>query len=101
MCAALRLSPREAREQDPIDVHDILEYRAARAAVDAFNAKDKAQAFAQLQHNPHLLELLARMHRAQQGLALSPDEGGAGRLRAEGGAVFEEYYSGQVAADED
>lgn len=48
----------------------MLDYRAAAAAVELFNSKDKAVAFDLLARNPQLTEVLAKMTRAQQGLAL-------------------------------
>ena len=71
-------------------VEAVLEYRAAGDAVEAFNEPDKARGFEKLSGQPHLLDVLARMHRAQVGLDL---ETGAETLQAEGMAIAEEYRS--------
>lgn len=64
-------------------MHRVLEYRAAQAAVDTFNQKDRKAAFKRLESNPGLAEILARMQRAQMGAPLD----GEG-LAAEGAEVF-------------
>jgi len=52
----------------------VLDYRTAVAARDAFNAKDRQQAFNTLSENPQLLEMLSKMHRAQMGAPLTVPE---------------------------
>lgn len=69
-CEAFSCTPAEARKQDFALVTGVLDYRTAIAARDAFKMKDRKQAFEVLSENPHLLEMLSKMHRAQSGLPL-------------------------------
>lgn len=75
----------------------ILDYRAAVAARDAFNAKDKKRAFETLSENPQLLEMLSKMHRAQIGLPLNvPDK----QARQEGTRVAEAHRAAEDEGEE-
>jgi hypothetical protein len=59
-----------ALAQDAELTSAILEYRAARSALELINSPDKTRAFRLLSENEGVLRLLARMHRAQSGLPL-------------------------------
>lgn len=87
VCEAFACTPAEALAQDWGLVQAILDYRAALAARDAFNHKDKAQGFEVLTRNPRLLEVLAMMSRAQRGESLTRNLD----ARREGAAVAAEY----------
>lgn len=73
----------------------VLDYRSAERAKEAFNRQDKEQGFEELQDNPHLLNVLAWMRRAQDGRDLdtgklhATDE--VGDLTKEGLAIADEY----------
>lgn len=70
MCEAFGCTPDAALRQDAMLVEEIIEYRAARTARDLFNAPNKRWGFDQLAAHPALIELLARMRRAQAGAPL-------------------------------
>ena len=59
-----------ALDQDYMLTTAVLDYRSARDAVRVFNGPDKKNAFTTLSKNPHLVEMLARMSRAQTGRPL-------------------------------
>jgi len=82
----------EAERQDWAKVRAVLDYRAAETAVELFNSKDKAAALDILARNPHLTDVLAKMTRAQQGLALD-----GGDAQRDGLAAAEAY---RVEVDE-
>jgi len=83
ICEAFGCTPSQALSEDWDTVHRVLEYRAAQAAVDTFNQKDRKTAFKRLEQNPGLAEILARMQRAQMGAPLAGAD-----LAAEGADVF-------------
>ena len=68
------------------EVIAILDYRAAVQAKEIFNGPDKAKAFEQLKQHPRLLEVLAKMRRAQDGRPLAGP-----RLSEEGAAIAKQY----------
>ena len=88
ICEVFGCTPGEAAAQDMSLVQGVIDYRNARLAVDVFNGPDKAEAFKTLQENPHLVQALAYMRRAQNGspLAAAPEE-----LMQEGLEVAELY----------
>ena len=95
VCESFHCTPEEANRQDWPTVRAVLDYRAAEMAVELFNSKDKAAAFDALRSNPQLTEVLAKMTRAQQGVAL---EGGDAQRDAMATA---EAYRVEPPEDED
>lgn len=93
MCEAFGCTPDVAAAQDMTLVMAVLNYRAAVQARDVFNGPDKAKAFDQLKRQPHLMEVLAKMQRAQEGRPLS-----GGSLAEEGMAVADAH---RVPPEED
>jgi hypothetical protein len=67
VCEAFGIAPLEAERQDWGLVKAILDYRNAKWAVESFNDLEHGQAI--MQRNPHLMELLRDMVRAQLGSA--------------------------------
>ena len=80
VCEAFGIPPGPgvtATDQDYALTVAVLDYRACRAAVDAFNGPDKGRSFEVIREHPHLLRVLAWMKRAQDGRPLDdPDDGG-------------------------
>jgi hypothetical protein len=93
VCEAFGCTPDEALRQDWGLVTAIFDYRAANQAVKSFNDKD---GFTVLERNPQLIEVLARMARAQRGEPL--DAPGAAD---EGKAIAQRYMAEQGEADGD
>lgn len=69
ICEAFGCTPREAEQQDPALVREVLEYRLAKAAIEAFNSGRRG--IQVMQANPAMQELLLELHRAQTGTAMS------------------------------
>ena len=61
ICAVFGCTPREAELQDADLVFGVLDYRAAEAAVEAFNLPDKSKSFETLRDNPGLVRALRAM----------------------------------------
>lgn len=95
ICESFGCTPSQALAEDWDTVHRVLEYRAAAAAVETFTQRDRAGAVARLQQHPGLLEMLARMQRAQTGRPLH-----GGDLRQEGAGVFDAHVPEQQVEDE-
>jgi hypothetical protein len=75
-------TPAEALQQDYTLVQSVMDWRAARRAVDLFDASDGLE---QLHKSPGLLTILAMMQRAQDGRDLY-----GGDLEGEGKLVIPE-----------
>ena len=72
VCEAFNCTPDVAERQDWALVQAILDYRAARLAVDLMN--DGSRGYEQLVKRPELQDILLRMHRAQQGDQVTYDD---------------------------
>jgi hypothetical protein len=70
ICEAFGCTPAEALRQDWHLVEAVLDYRAARAAIDVMNGPEASRSFETLKRNPRLVEVLSMMARAQRGLPL-------------------------------
>lgn len=70
ICEAFDCTPLEAEKQDPRIVDAVLDYRASVQAKEIFNGPNKQEAFKTLKQNPYLMQVLAKMARAQRGLPL-------------------------------
>lgn len=95
VCEAFHCTVEEAERQDWTKVRAVLDYRSAETAVELFNSKDKSASFDVLARNPQLTEVLAKMTRAQQGVALD-----AGDDLRDGMAAAEAYRV-EPSEDED
>ncbi len=67
VCEVFGCPPEEAERQDWQQVHQILEYRLARRAVEVFNSG--AKGIDTMAEHPELMNILLAMHRAQGGAA--------------------------------
>lgn len=72
VCEAFGCTPDIAERQHQPTVHRILEYRAARQAVDLFNGSPETRKI--LSQRPELQQLLIDMHRAQSGAEMTTDQ---------------------------